>query len=386
MIPIAVMPERPPVPEPDERSRRILQDYEHRFRLMEEHLSLGIIQIRPGPEGRILSANRNMARMLGYDRPADLVGRSPRDFMIQPADFEAFTSTLHQDGNVTGMEMHLKRKDSSATWVSLQGWNLSDPVQGGTVLECFAEDITEHRVFEQESQYHESELNRYAVALSQANKKLNLLSSITRHDILNKLTGLLGFIELMKSDYPDPQIQKILKTQEEIIWSITLHINFAKDYQNIGIESPRWFDLQSVIAGAVATLPLQGVSVEIGTKDLYVYADPMIEKVFYNLIENALRHGDHVTRIRFSADADETGARIVCEDNGCGVPQKFKEDIFLRKHFSHTGFGLFLSRDILEITGFTIRETGTPVEGARFEIAIPPGYFRTGGAGTRPPV
>lgn len=379
------MPESPPVPEQDERSRRILQDYELRFRLMEENLSFGMFQVSPGRDGRIISANQIMARMLGYTSPADLIGRSPREFLVQPKDFDTFSGALRQEGVVTGMEMHLKRKDDSATWVSLQGWSLTNPVMGGTIVECVTEDITEHRVFEHESHYHESELNRYAVALAQANKKLNLLSSITRHDILNKLTGLLGYMELMKEDYPDPQIQKILKIQEEIIQSITLHINFARDYQNIGIESPRWFSLRSVIGTAVAALPLQGVSVDMGTGDLFIYADPMIEKVFYNLIENALRHGDHVTRIRFSTETGEAGARILCEDNGCGVPQKFKEDIFLRKHFTHTGFGLFLSRDILEITGFSIRENGVPGEGARFEIAVPPGYFRTGGPGSGQP-
>lgn len=379
------MPKNPPVPEQDDRSRRILQDYELRFRLLEENLSLGMVQISAGTDGRILAANRVMARMLGYDNPADLIGKSPQEFLVQPQDFDTFSGALRQEGVVTGMEMHLKRKDDSATWVSLQGWGLTTPVMDGTVLECLAEDITEHRVFEQESQYHESELNRYAVALAQANKKLNLLSSITRHDILNKLTGLLGYMELMKLDCPDPQIQKILKVQEEIVQSISLHIHFAKDYQNIGIESPRWFDLREIITGAVATLPLQGVSVAIETGDLCIYADPMIEKVFYNLVENALRHGGHVTRIRFSSGTGDAGAWIICEDNGCGVPQKFKEDIFLRKHFSHTGFGLFLSRDILEITGFSIRENGMPGTGARFEITVPPGYFRTGGGHTRQP-
>lgn len=39
----------------------------------------------------------------------------------------------------------------------------------------------------------------------------------------------------------------------------------------------------------------------------------------------------------------------------------------------HTGFGLFFAREILAITGITIRETGTPGEGARFEMVVPEG-------------
>jgi len=353
---------------------------------MEEHLSLGMFQISRSDNGCILSANRIMARMLGYDDPADLTGKNLRDILLQPADFNTFNEAIIRDGGVTGMEIHLKRTDGSATWVSLQGWLLENPQSSGPVVECFIEDITEHRVFEQESQYHESELNRFAVALAQANKKLNLLSTITRHDILNKLTGLLGYMELMKDDLPDPRIQEYVRIQEEIIQSITLHIHFAKDYQNIGIESPRWFEVRQIIARATAALPMQVVSVSIETADLSIYADPMLEKVFYNLVENALRHGEHVTRIRFSTEISEMEVRIICEDNGCGVPEQFKEDILTRKHFKNTGFGLFLARDILSITGFSIRETGVPGLGARFEITIPTGYFQTGDAFHRMPV
>jgi PAS domain S-box-containing protein len=362
----------------DDPARTILRDYEMRFRLMEEHLTLGMFQISPDDNGRILSTNRIMRCILGYDDPADLIGKDLRDILLKPADYDTFNESIMRDGWVTGMEIHLKRKDNSATWVSLQAWKLMAPQSSGMIVECFIEDVTEHRVFEQESQYHESELNRFAVALAQANKKLNLLSNITRHDILNKLTGLQGYLELMKTDFPDPRVQEYLKTQESIIQTLTLQVRFTKDYQSIGVESPRWFGVREIITTATGALPLTTISLTIDTANISIYADPMLEKVFYNLVENALRHGGNVTRIRFSTVISDVEARIICEDDGCGVPEKFKEDIFLRKYFKNTGFGLFLSREILDITGFSIRETGVPGNGARFEITIPQGYFRIG--------
>jgi K+-sensing histidine kinase KdpD len=39
----------------------------------------------------------------------------------------------------------------------------------------------------------------------------------------------------------------------------------------------------------------------------------------------------------------------------------------------HTGFGLYLMREILDITGITITETGEPGKGARFEMVVPKG-------------
>jgi signal transduction histidine kinase len=233
-------------------------------------------------------------------------------------------------------------------------------------------------VFEQEVQYHESELNRYALELSQANRKLNILSTITRHDILNKLTGLNGYLELMKGEYADPRLQEYLGIQETIIQTIARQIRFTKDYQDIGIETPRWFEVKETIEKAAAGLPLERVALTVETGDLRVYADPMLEKVFYNLVENSLRHAGKLTRIRCTAETGDDGARIIVEDDGSGVPERYKDAIFIRKHYKNTGFGLYLSREILGITGLSIRENGRPGNGARFEIIVPLQNFSAG--------
>ncbi|MDD1718070.1 MAG: ATP-binding protein, partial [Methanoregulaceae archaeon] len=67
---------------------------------------------------------------------------------------------------------------------------------------------------------------------------------------------------------------------------------------------------------------------------------------------------------------------VTVSDNGTGVPDGEKEKIFRRGYGKATGLGLFLAREILSITGMTIRETGIPGAGARFEIMVPPGMFR----------
>ncbi len=66
----------------------------------------------------------------------------------------------------------------------------------------------------------------------------------------------------------------------------------------------------------------------------------------------------------------------MCEDDGEGVPADEKEKIFERGFGKNTGLGLFISREILDITGITIRETGVPGKGARFEMAVPKGTYR----------
>jgi signal transduction histidine kinase len=58
------------------------------------------------------------------------------------------------------------------------------------------------------------------------------------------------------------------------------------------------------------------------------------------------------------------------------VSDEDKIRIFQKGFGKHTGLGLFLSREILGITGITIRETGTPGTGACFEMLIPPDGYR----------
>ena len=54
-----------------------------------------------------------------------------------------------------------------------------------------------------------------------------------------------------------------------------------------------------------------------------------------------------------------------------GMASIWEAAIFNRGYFNHTGFGLYLSREILSITGITITKNGTPGKGARFEITVP---------------
>jgi signal transduction histidine kinase len=83
-----------------------------------------------------------------------------------------------------------------------------------------------------------------------------------------------------------------------------------------------------------------------------------------------------VTEIRVSSRQSPEGLKILWEDNGIGIVPEEKEKIFERGFGRNTGLGMFLAREILSLTGISIRETGTEGEGARFEIIVPPGKFR----------
>ena len=99
-------------------------------------------------------------------------------------------------------------------------------------------------------------------------------------------------------------------------------------------------------------------------------------------MDNAARYGGKITTLRFSVEISSDAHLIVCEDDGDGVVAMEKEKIFERGFGKNTGLGLALSREILSITGITIRETGEPGKSARFEITVPKGAWRIAGKNT----
>lgn len=67
---------------------------------------------------------------------------------------------------------------------------------------------------------------------------------------------------------------------------------------------------------------------------------------------------------------------IAISDNGIGVPLRDKKNIFERGFGHNSGFGLFLTREILDITDISIIEKGIEGEGAQFELIVPRGHYR----------
>ena len=218
-------------------------------------------------------------------------------------------------------------------------------------------------------------------ALQRTNKKLSMLSTITRHDIKNKLTGLVGYLQLVNSEAPDnPLLHEHINKLAECNAAIERQIEFTRYYDELGTANAGWYDVQTGILTMAGQLSLQGITLDPGRAGVSIYADPLINKVYYNLMENSVRHGGHVTKITFAAVESKNDLVISCSDNGIGILQGEKETIFHRGHGSNTGLGLFLIREILAITGITITETGTPGNGARFEILVPNGAYRLSAA------
>lgn len=213
--------------------------------------------------------------------------------------------------------------------------------------------------------------------LKEANKKMNLMSSIIRHDALNQVTGMMIFMDMLKElAKEDDELKNYLDQIDNGMNSIHDKLVFTRDYHGLGEYEPVWQDIRDVIREVMPDIEMEGISMDIDLDGLEIYADPLLRMAFMRLIENSVKHGEKATRIGISYEISADGCRIVMEDDGVGIPPDEKNQIFRNGYGKHAGYGLFLVQQILSITGISIEENGDEGQGARFEMLVPEGMFR----------
>jgi len=335
---------------------RLLKESEARYRALFEQATEAIVLFDAHTK-KILEVNPAFLNLFGY-RADEVSGLSFADIVADGPHFaDACCEKILAGHNCAFGEQRYRTREKDILYVEVSSSVI--PVAGKeAIFSIIAHDITERKKAEN--------------ALFMANKKLNLLGSITRHDILNSLTVLLGYLAIVRKKNTDQTLEDYLQRSSGAAGQIQKHIEFTKTYQNLGEKVPVWQNVRAIIAG----LPGKEVPVRAELNGLEIYADPLLEKVFYNLYDNSLRHGKNVTEIRVHYALIPDGLFLIWEDNGAGIPEDMKEEIFERGVGENTGMGLFLVREILSITDSTITETGDEGMGARFEIRVPKEAYR----------
>jgi signal transduction histidine kinase len=302
-------------------------------------------------DDRLIDYNSITAKLL-VGKEGKAIGSPLSEALPFGQQLEDMISRRENKGDITLNGEKVTSYEASIMPVSVQGQDLARIIM--------LRDITDRKLMEEE--------------LRTANARLSILSSITRHDLGNKLTAIEGYTILARETKDRAQLDEYLTRLRQVCASANQLILFAREYEKVGIAAPGWFSLRDLFSHAVAQNSVGDVKVESNIDGISVYADAMIEKVLYNLVDNSLRHGRDVTTLSLNRMMDGSTLVVEYTDDGVGVPAENKELIFKRGFGSNTGLGLFLTREILAITGMEIAETG--VNGVRFEIRVPPGRYR----------
>ena len=343
----------------EEKARR--ESEERYIRLLENSFDAVAIH----QDGVIIDGNEKAAELVGAKNREELIGRKVLDVVhtdfLDVVKSRIRLMTERQDVAMPLIEEKFNRMDGTTVDVEVMATGFV--YRGRPAMQVVFRDITKRKTAEE--------------ALKESNRKLRLLSSITRHDIQNQVHLLAGYLEMTRECLADNTVREnYLDIMNRSLDNIRNQIAFTRDYEQLGAGRPVWVHISSTVSSVAEKSGLSGLNLDLRTGNLEICSDQLIEKVFSNLFENSIMHGRHATSISLFGEKKEDSLTLVYEDDGSGIPHDQKELIFERGFGKNSGLGLFLAREVLGITGIGIRECGDPGKGARFEMSVPADRFR----------
>ncbi len=363
-----------------------LKQAEHKYRRIFENAVIGIFQ--SSPEGRYLTANPAIARMLGYDSPADLMSGITdigRQLYVDPERRRKFQELLEKEDVVQNFEVQVYRKDGSKMWFSATGRAIR---RDGVIVryEGMNQDITERKLLEDQ--------------LRQAQKMeaVGRLAGGIAHDFNNMLGVITGYGELLqlKLSAGDP-LQRYAHAIGKAGHSAAALTRQLLGFSRKQVINPVVLDLNAIVSQMEEMLcRLIGEDVQVTFKPRMesglVKIDPgQVEQILMNLAVNArdaMPRGGKLNIEIADIELDETYARQVAyvtpgsyvmlsvSDTGCGMDKQTQAHIFepfftTKEPGKGTGLGLSTVYGIVKQNEGYIQVYSEPEKGTTFKIYFP---------------
>lgn len=303
-------------------------------------------------------ANKQMAKIAELEEPAQLVGKNALE-IFPLALGTSLEETIRKVMNERQAQQLIFKDSKKGIWE-----NNIFPIENGVTV--FAKNITERKKAE-------TALKEDQQRLKIVNEKLQVVGSLTRHDVRNKHSIIKANTYLLRKKIGnDPESSKLLQSIDFAVEESDNIFEYSRFYEKIGAEKLSPVSVEESFNQALGLVSKNGnTSFENACKGLQVFADTMLMKVFYNLIDNSLKHGERVTHISLNCQEEVDATKLLYADDGVGVPSENKVKIFEGYTTGGSGLGLKLVKKMIEAYGWTVKENGVPEKGARFEITIP---------------
>lgn len=345
-------------------------------------------------DGKLLSANAALIRMLGYDSFEELASRSLTDVYANPAERSALSAMLAEKGSCSNVELTLKRRDGGIIHTLEHSRVLLD--DGGNVIafEGILEDITERRALEARVREHHSALKASQESLADLNAQKDRLFSVLSHDLRSPFTSILGFCEILL----DEDERLTATERKEFLGHIQ---NSAERQMALLNKLLDWSRLETGRTNFVAkdldlsTVAANSIAAHLGTarkkvvtlkstlpSPLNIRGDEvMLTQVFSNLISNALKF----TPAQGTISIELVGSKddhweVAVKDTGTGIPKEdfgklFRiEEKYTRKGLGGeegTGLGLSVVYEIVKKHSGTITIESEVGNGTTFILRFP---------------
>jgi two-component system, cell cycle sensor histidine kinase and response regulator CckA len=368
------------------RSEEALRQAEEKYRTIFENSIEGIYQTTL--DGKYISANPALARMLGFDSPEELTS-ARKDIRTQeyvkPEMRTEFINTLKARGVVQNFEYEAYRKDGKVIWVSENAHVVRDS-EGRTLhFEGTVEDITHRRELEQQ------------LRQMQKIEAIGRLAGGVAHDFNNILMAISSYAELLDkkltNDTTRRYASEIVKATDRGSSLTEGLLTFSRKQ----VVSPKVLDLNMLFAEQIQMLKRlipENIDVQFSAGDGIgrVKADPsQVQQVLMNLIINArdaMPNGGQLVIETGNAELDSGDCpfaneaqagkyvMVAVSDNGCGMSAEIKSQIFepfftTKEQGKGTGLGLAIVFGIVKQSGGQIFVHSEPDIGTTFKIYLP---------------
>jgi PAS domain S-box-containing protein len=364
------------------RAEVALRESETNYRTVIERCydAVSIVQGR-----RQVYVNQRFADIHGYDSPAEIIGRSVKEF-IHPDDLERLQEMMkkRQRGELPAQQYEFKamRKDGSPVYLENSVTKIT--YHGQAVSLSFLRDISERKQIEKE-------MNAAREAAEEATRAKSMFLANMSHEVRTPLNGVLGMTELLLSTELNHEQLDYVQTLSSSGQALLSIVNDILDYSKIEAEKLDFeainFNLRTIIENVADALAVtaQQKSLELAyvldhDVPLRLNGDPgRLRQILTNLINNAIKFtqiGEVVIRAGLlSQSADQATIRFSVTDTGIGIPedrmdklfQSFSQaDISNTRKYGGTGLGLAISKKLCELMDGQIGAKNLPNRGAEF--------------------
>ena len=368
-----------------DKAVRGLRVSEAKYRKIFENAVEGLFQSTL--EGRFLSANPAMARILGYDSPQELmseVNDIGSQVYASGSDRDEVLRQLRENGEAAGKELELLRKNGKKIWVTMSCRLTPGEGDAAPVIEGFIADMSSHKMLEEQ------------LRQSQKMEALGTLTGGIAHDFNNILSAILGYSDIVrrKIDPGDPMsryVKEVISAGEKATQLTRSLLAFSRK-QPINLEP---VDLNEIIRRTERFLiRIIGEDIEyrssLHSEPLIALADRgQIEQVLMNLAANArdaMPGGGVLAVTTESIDGEkempaveppaERYVLLTVSDTGSGMTESVKGRIFepfftTKETGKGTGLGLSIVYGIVRQHHGHISVDSAPGRGCTFKIYLP---------------
>jgi PAS domain S-box-containing protein len=382
------------------KSNHALRRAEEKYRGIFENSVMGIFQTTR--DGRYLSVNAAMARIYGYNSPAELaasVTDIERQLYVDPNRRDEFARLIAEQGKVTHFESEIYRKDGSIRWISENARGVRDSQGRLIYYEGTIEDITQRKRAEDEERRAKQDAESARAAAESASlAKSDFLANMS-HEIRTPLNGVIGMIELLMTTPLGSQqtrYAQVIKSSSDALLSIINQIlDFSKiEAGKLELEEAD-FDLHFMVEEVMGVLAQKASAKGL---ELACQIDPAVpahlrgdgdrlRQVLMNLVSNGIKftsQGEVVVRVSMEGGAEgasdnasesDVKVRFAVTDTGMGIPPDRLDRLFrsfsqvdasVTRKFGGTGLGLAICKQLTGLMGGAIGVESVQGKGSTF--------------------